>query len=123
MRTAGWIHATGGALVGGAIVLWLATGREGFTRWPDARLENAGSRPSAEETALLADAGLSTPEETAAHEGMTSRFAFGLLPGGPGVRHLASVATACAIAGVCSGVAYVGLSRKARDRGHRTSTP
>lgn len=88
----------------GAAAGWLATGREAFTRWPDARLE-AADRPNAPaEDDLLADLGLADGPAPARIE---SRFALGLLPSGADPRHVVSVATAAAISLALAGVALL----------------
>ena len=75
---------------------WIATGREGFTRWPDARLEASDAPVSDAEQDLLDELGIGTT--TDAPTGIESRFAFGLLPGGIDPRHAISVATVCTAA-------------------------
>lgn len=98
------LHLVAAAISLGAIVGWLATGREAFTRWPDARLE-AADRPATEaEGDLLADIGLADEPAPARIE---SRFALGLLPSGADPRHLVSVATAVAISFALAGVALL----------------
>lgn len=93
-------HLVAAAVSLGAIAGWLATGREAFTRWPDARLE-AADRPATEaEGDLLADIGLADESAPARIE---SRFALGLLPSGADPRHLVSVATAVATSLALSG--------------------
>lgn len=79
-----------------ALSLWAATGREAFTRWPDAKLEQADAETSDSELDLLADIGLDT--EPAGETDIESRFAFGLLPSGADARHLPSVAMAAVLA-------------------------
>jgi hypothetical protein len=98
------VHVASGLLVAGSLGLWLATGREGFTRWPDERLARTDGVPADDEMALLADVGFgdASPAES---RGFQSRFALGLLPGGADPGHLASVATACCVALLASAVA------------------
>lgn len=85
---------------------WLATGREGFTRWPDARLEASDAPVSEAEQDLLDEIGVgSEPAPESAR--IESRFAFGLLPGGADPKHLPSVATGIALATVVSVAAAV----------------
>lgn len=100
----------------GSVALWLATGCEGYTRWPNRRLEQADAAPAAGEAALLAEAGFDGTAEPSASDSATSsdsapspvrvsgpsiesRFAFGLVPGGLDAPHLVSVATVGALAG------------------------
>jgi hypothetical protein len=78
-----------------ALALWASTGREVFTRWPDAKLEQADVAASDSELDLLADIGLDA--EPAGND-LESRFAFGLLPSGGDPRHLASAASAVVLA-------------------------
>ncbi len=101
----------------GAIGVWLATGREGYTRWPDARLEQADAPPPAGEADLLASAGLT--EKSASAPTIRSRFALGLLPGGLDPKHLVSVA---AVLGASTGAAAITLI-VARKRTPAADTP
>lgn len=79
-----------------AMAAWLLTGMEGFTRWPNERLEQADQATSRAEQDLLDELGIGTT--TDAPTGIQSRFAFGLLPGGIDPRHAISVATVCTAA-------------------------
>jgi hypothetical protein len=92
------------SLVAACIAVWMATGREVFTRWPNARLEASDAPVSASEQDLLEEIGIDAapPTDAAALE---SRFAFGLLPSGADPAHLASVATGLFAAATLSGVA------------------
>lgn len=79
----------------GAVAAWWLTGREGFTRWPNERLEQADrSTPQAEQD-LLDELGVGAPPDGGST--IESRFAFGLLPGGPDPKHALSVATVVGI--------------------------
>ena len=99
---------------------WLATGREGFTRWPDARLEASDAPVSEAEQDLLDEIGVgSEPAPESAR--IESRFAFGLLPGGADPKHLPSVATGLLLAAGVSAAAML-RHRLARNQS-RESTP
>lgn len=80
-----------------AILAWISTGREGYTRWPNAKLEQADVAGTAEESDLLADIGFEDSGEQVPIPEFESRFAFGLLPGGFDPQHLLSVASIAAI--------------------------
>ena len=99
-------HALSAAIVLASLGAWFATGREGYTRWPDARLEAADAPVSKDEQDLLSEIGVDAEAPAEAGK-IESRFAFGIVPGGPDPRHLLSVATGCALAGVISGVTTV----------------
>ena len=110
------VHVAGIVLTGAALGAWIATGREGFTRWPDAKLAGADAAPSADENALLAEAGFNDDSgKTASAPDIQSRFAFGLVPSGGDPKHLVSVATAVALAAAASGATLV---LRARRRKH-----
>ncbi len=74
-----------------AVAAWLLTGMEGFTRWPNERLEQADQASSRAEQDLLDELGVGAP--AAGGRTIESRFAFGLLPGGLDPSHALSVAT------------------------------
>jgi len=114
MSAARFAHAASVAIALGSIGAWLATGREGFTRWPDARLEASDAPVSQAEQDLLEEIGVGS-EPAANTEKIESRFAFGLVPGGPDPKHLLSVATGCALACAISGVAIVTRRMKGRS--------
>jgi hypothetical protein len=99
---------------------WIATGREGFTRWPDARLEASDAPVSDAEQDLLDEIGVgSEPASESAR--IESRFAFGLLPGGADPKHLPSVATGLVFA---TGVSAVAMLRRRLTRNpSRETTP
>lgn len=80
-----------------AILAWIFTGREGYTRWPNAKLEQADVAATAEESDLLADIGFDDSGEQVPIPELESRFAFGLVPGGSDPQHLLSVASTAAI--------------------------
>ncbi|MFM7261928.1 MAG: hypothetical protein ACKO3W_15160 [bacterium] len=89
-------------LVAGSLVAWAVTGRETFTRWPNARLEASDAPISKSEEDLLGEIGIdAAPSSEAAT--IESRFAFGLLPSGADPRHLLSVATTCLAAATVPG--------------------
>lgn len=89
-RAARWLLAAAIALIVASVALWVATGREGFTRWPSTKLAESDLPPTEEDAQLLSSLGF-TPEPEDAGARLVSRFAFGLLPGGFDARHLPSV--------------------------------
>lgn len=107
-------HTLAAAIVLASLGAWLATGREGYTRWPDARLEAADAPVSQDEQDLLSEIGVDAAAPAEAGK-IESRFAFGLVPGGPDPKHLLSVATGCARACAISGVAIVTRRMKGRS--------
>lgn len=110
--------AAGFGLMIAPVLVWVATGREGYTRWPDAKLAGSDAAPSEEDLDLLEDIGLTTEEETLARPGIESRFALGLLPGGLTPKHLISVASMATV-----GVVLCGAGTFAMRRGrHHTQT-
>ncbi|MFI4881376.1 MAG: hypothetical protein ACIAQU_02200 [Phycisphaerales bacterium JB064] len=84
--------AAGVGLVIAPALVWVATGREGYTRWPDAKLAASDTGQSEEHLDLLEDIGLTTEEEVMAQPDIESRFALGLLPGGFTPKYLVSAA-------------------------------
>jgi hypothetical protein len=86
-------HLFGLALVALCGAAWLATGRETFTRWPNARLEASDAPVSESEANLLGEIGIDSPAAPGA-PAIESRFALGILPSGGDPAHLMSVATA-----------------------------
>lgn len=102
------VYGLSAVVVIGAVGAWLTTGREGYTRWPDAKLAQSDAPASEIEEDLFADIGFETDDDIDA-QGATpdieSRFAFGLAPGGFGPKHLPSIATAVALAVGASSVA------------------
>lgn len=114
------VHLTA-LLIGLASVgAWLATGREGFTRWPDARLEASDAPVSEAERDLLEEIGVgSEPAPESAR--IESRFAFGLLPGGADPKHLPSVATGLALALGLSAAAVL-RRRRARNQSRKSTS-
>lgn len=106
---AGLITLTGASL-------WIATGREGYTRWPNAKLAAADTGTSDAEDDLLADIGIDT--EPAENTDIQSRFAFGLVPGGADPKHLLSLASSLGLAAALAALAGV-IARHERD----TPTP
>lgn len=105
MRTIRAVIVLAVLLCAAAAAAWLATGREGYTRWPDERLARSDAPPSAEEAALLAEAGLADESGPATPQ-IRNRFAMGLVPGGFDPAHLLSVAGVVAVSGllVCATV-------------------
>lgn len=116
MKPTRLVHAAAAAVAAAGLVAWMVTGREAFTRWPNARLEAADAPLSESEQDLLGEIGIDAAPsaEAAAFE---SRFAFGLLPSGADPAHLVSVATATALAALLSGGVLVAARvRHATDR-------
>lgn len=108
------ILVLGVLLVVAPLGLWFATGSEGYTRWPNAKLRAADAEISQEEVDLLADIGFDDTERSAEPEPeIESRFAFGLLPGGFDPKHLLSVTPVACAGGVLVGTAIV-LGRRSR---------
>jgi len=91
--------ALGGVCVVLSVGVWLGTGRETFTRWPNAKLESADVAPTEGEEDLLASIGFEEPHTSSQMLDIESRFAMGLVPGGFDPKHLLSVAT-CTFAGI-----------------------
>jgi hypothetical protein len=115
MKSAALVHSMSAAIVVLALAAWLATGREAFTRWPNARLEAADAPVSESEQDLLGEIGIDAAPsaESAAFE---SRFAFGLVPSGADPAHLLSLATTIALAALLSGGVLVAARiRRATD--------
>jgi hypothetical protein len=109
--------AAGLGLVFAPVLVWAATGREGYTRWPDAKLAASDAATSREHADLFEDIGLTTEEETFARPDIQSRFALGLLPGGFTPRHLVSVASVATL-----GIGLCGVGAIAMRRGGRMQT-
>lgn len=105
-----------------AAAVWMASGREGFTRWPNAKLEAADAPLGEEAAALFDDIGLAEPGAPASGPALQSRFALGLLPGGFDPRHLLSVLTLLLLAGAVSASAWIiartNQGRNALERSH-----
>lgn len=106
------IHSIGAALVAAAVILWLGTGAEGYTRWPNQRLASADALPAAGEGDLLAEVGFADAPQSPARADIQSRFALGLVPGGVDPLHLLSVATVVAAALVASTTAVAIAARR-----------
>lgn len=98
-------------VLGGAFSLWIATGGEAFTRWPNEKLEAADAPVSPSEAALLDEIGLTSPSDAAA-SAIESRFALGLLPSGIDPRHLASVLVGAIVALAISSIAALRVRRR-----------
>ncbi len=92
MNRSAWVHVGGLLVVASSVLIWYATGAEGYTRWPDARLEQADALPVAGEADLLADVGFTDQSQEQNTPKIQSRFALGLVPGGVDPPHLLSVA-------------------------------
>jgi len=91
-----------------SIGLWLATGAEGYTRWPDSKLNAADAEASQEQIDLLADIGFASVGDPAESEPeIQSRFAFGLVPGGLNPKHLLSVASSLSCGFAIIGIALI----------------
>jgi hypothetical protein len=99
-------------IVLGALGAWAMTGREGYTRWPDVKLEQTDAPMSEGEEDLFADIGFETEDEAEETPDIESRFAFGLVPGGMGPKYMISVASAVALAVGISGVATLITMKK-----------
>lgn len=96
----------------GAAGLWYLTGSEGYTRWPDARLEQADAPAPTGQDDLLAEAGFDEKTDAAPAPTIKSRFAFGLLPGGLDPKHVPSVAAVVGASVLFSGITMIRSSRK-----------
>lgn len=118
MKGGSIVHGIGTVLVVGAAALWYLTGSEGYTRWPNAHLEQADAPPPAGQDDLLAQAGFDTAGDAKSPPTIESRFAFGLLPGGLDLKHLPSVASAAGVSLFMSGVVMI-RSARARSRSKR----
>ncbi|MEQ9097089.1 MAG: hypothetical protein RIE32_12585 [Phycisphaerales bacterium] len=95
--------AAGLGLAVAPVLVWAATGHEGYTRWPDAKLAASDTATSEEDLDLFEDIGLTTEEDAMAQPDIESRFALGLLPGGFTPRYLVSVASVATVGlGLCS---------------------
>jgi len=114
MRCSFAVYGISALAVIGAIGAWMVTGREGYTRWPDAKLAQADAAPSEIEEDLFADIGFASSEDQDETPDIESRFAFGLAPGGFGPKHLPSIATAVTLAAGLSSVAAVSSLRRKR---------
>lgn len=95
-----------------SVLAWVATGSEGYTRWPDAKLEAADKPSSPEDMDLLEDIGLTNLGDAQGQPKIESRFALGLLPGGFTPRYLVSVASMATV-----GVALCGIGALVMRRG------
>ncbi|MBX3377939.1 MAG: hypothetical protein KF678_13160 [Phycisphaeraceae bacterium] len=112
MKLRTWTYIASLVATAATVAVWIATGAEGFTRWPNERLKNSDAAPSAGESDLLADAGFSDDTKSTRPSDIQSRFALGLVPGGADPRHLLSVATTAGAALAASGLAAVMGSRR-----------
>jgi hypothetical protein len=96
-RSSGPVLAAALFLLLASGALWLATGREGFTRWPNTKLA-ASDLPAADDD-LLSSLGFEQGPEVA-RPTLVNKFAFGLLPGGFDAQHLPSVLLGAGVSGV-----------------------
>lgn len=118
------LHGVSALLIIGAFAAWVATGREGYTRWPDAKLSQSDTAPAEIEADLFADIGFETSDDFDTTPNIESRFAFGLAPGGFGPKHLPSIATAVALAaGISSVAAFSSLLRKRKQKSESPPPP
>ena len=117
------IHLAAVTITAAALIAWGLTGREGFTRWPNARLAAADAPPPAGQDELLAAAGFTDEHTPSARPDIKSRFAFGLLPGGADPAHLLSVAAVAAAAASASGATIMWKARHRAPAHPGTSTP
>lgn len=121
MTVARSLHVIGAAVVAAAMLLWVATGSEGFTRWPNERLERSDAPITPGESDLLAEAGFTDEAIASPMPNIESRFAFGLVPGGPDPRHLLSLATTILLVAVLSGSALLWSRRRGAHAALTTS--
>jgi hypothetical protein len=103
------LMVAGLGLVVAPVLVWAATGREGYTRWPDAKLAASDVATPQEDADLFEDIGLATEDETHARPDIQSRFALGLLPGGLTPKHMISVASVATVGVVLGGVGVVSM--------------
>jgi hypothetical protein len=97
-----FLLGAGLSLLAASAVLWMATGREGFTRWPSAELA-ASDRPTTDEdTLLLSSLGFEAAPGDSEPQ-LINRFAFGLMPGGFDIKHLPSVFLSAGVSGMLFG--------------------
>jgi hypothetical protein len=108
------VYLAGAALVLIAIALWMVTGREGYTRWPNEALAKADAPPAAGEGDLLSEAGFS--DGAPARPDIQSRFALGLVPGGKDVKHVISVASVAGAVAAAAVITYVVRRRQFASR-------
>ncbi|MBX3374774.1 MAG: hypothetical protein KF817_13155 [Phycisphaeraceae bacterium] len=113
------VHLVSAAIVVACAAVWLATGREAFSRWPDARLDAADAPIARAEEDLLDEIGIDLGPAAVGAGRLESRFALGLLPGGADPKHLASVATGIGVSLMASGIAEIGARLGRRMRGAR----
>lgn len=111
LRRSWFVHTLGAALTVASLLLWWATGAEGYTRWPDEKLAAADRAPAAGEDELLEAIGFG--DGPSMRPEIESRFAFGLVPGGIDPPHLLAVATVAAAALLVStGVVIAQVGRR-----------
>jgi hypothetical protein len=96
-----------------SVVVWWGTGREGFTRWPNERLERADQATTSAEQDVLDELGMGTPPGGSGT--IESRFALGLLPGGLDPKHALSVATVVGVVSMSVG-AWILTGRMSASR-------
>lgn len=116
MRGMSWrriIHRAAAALVVAAVVVWFATGRASYTRFPDARRTALAPLQQQDENFWPGGIGESSASQTVE---FPNRFMLGLLPSGGG-RYLLSVSILSAVS-LCVFL----LSRKSKVKVHGKST-
>jgi len=94
-------------IAGQAVVLWIATGKAGFTRFRDPEQAPTGASDPLDD--ILADAGLE--DDTGPMPHRENAFALGLLPAGADA-HAVSVLTIAGPALACAALACIPRRRK-----------
>lgn len=124
MKHAKLVHLFGLCLLTVSLTLWIATGREGYTRWPNQKLAASDTPHSDQELNLLDEIGLDSDEERSELPNIESKFAFGLVPGGFSPAHLISVATALLLAiAISGGVVLMSAHQRAKQRRSDSQQP
>lgn len=106
------VYGLSAVLIVGALGLWYLTGSEGYTRWPNSRLEQADAPAPPGQEDLLSEAGFDSNATGSTPPSIESRFAFGLLPGGIDLKHVPSVAATLGVSVLFSGVTMIHGTRK-----------
>lgn len=100
-----------------AIGTWASTGREGYTRWPDAKLAQTDAPMNQDEDDLFTDIGFESDDELEITPNIESRFVLGLVPGGISPQHLLSVASAVAFGiGISIAATLISFRNKSKIR-------